>query len=73
MSNTLEILERELARWPGVDHRVEPRKRHPRLWISYGGAERFIPFSKTKVGRYGLMQKLTQLRRTLRDMGAEHE
>lgn len=71
MSNTLEQLEKELARWPGVNYRADYTTRHPRIWIEYKGEKRFVPFSKTKVGRYGLMQKVTQLRRTLREMGVE--
>lgn len=73
MSNTLELLEKELARWPGVKHRAEHKGRHPKLWVKYRETERFVPFSLTKVGRYGLMQKVTQLRRTLREIGAERE
>lgn len=73
MSNTLEKLERELSRWPGVIHRAEHSGRHPKLWIRYGDTEQFLPFSSTKVGRYGLMQKLAQMRRMLRAMGAERD
>jgi len=72
-SNSLELMEKELSRWPGVEHRAEHAGRHPRLWVKYGEAERFVPFSSTKVGRYGLMQKVTQLRRTLREIGAERD
>lgn len=71
MSNSLESLEKELSHWPGVQHRAEHKGRHPKLWIAYRGEERFLPFSSTKVGHYGLMQKVTQLRRTLRELGAE--
>lgn len=73
MSNSLEMMEKELARWPGVTHRAEYSGRHPRLWVTYRGIERFIPFSCTKVGHYGLMQKVTQLRRLLTKMGAERD
>jgi hypothetical protein len=73
MSNTLEQMEKELARWPGVNHRVERSGRHPRVWVEYRGEKRFVPFSSTKVGHYGIMQKITQLRRVLREIGAEHE
>ncbi len=69
MSNTLAALRAELRNWPGVTYRVTHRGRHPRLILSYGGHEQFVPFSCTKVGHYGLMQKVTQLRRTLTDMG----
>jgi hypothetical protein len=71
--SSFQRLERELSHWPGVEHRAEHVGRHPRLWVKYGGVERFVPFSSTKVGKYGIMQKVTQLRRTLREMGAERE
>lgn len=73
MSNSLKQLEKELKRWPAVEYTVELSGRHPRIIVRYGGVERFVPFSSTKVGHYGLMQKVTQLRRTLREIGAEHE
>lgn len=73
MSNTLEMLVKELRRWPGVTYRADPSGRHPRLWVEYGSEKRFVPYSSTKVGHYGLMQKVTQLRRMLRDMGASND
>lgn len=72
MANSLEYLKKELKRWPGVEHRVEHSGRHPRLWLEYQGERKFVPFSSTKVGRYGLMQKVTQLRRTLREIGVNN-
>lgn len=72
-SNSLELMEKELVRWPGVNHRAEHGTRHPRLWIEFRGEKRFVPFSSTQVGKYGLMQKLTQLRRVLKEIGAQRE
>lgn len=72
MSNTLEQMVKELSRWPGVNYRAQHSGRHPRLWVEYQGEKRFVPFSSTKVGHYGLMQKVTQLRRTLREIGASN-
>ena len=72
-SNSLEAMYKELERWPGVTHRAEQVGRHPRLQLEHNGNSRFIPYSSTQVGRYGLMQKITQLRRTLREIGAERE
>ena len=71
MSNSLEQLEKELRCWPGVTYVVDRAGRHPRVRVQYAGTERFIPFSSTKVGHYGLMQKVTQLRRALKEMGAQ--
>lgn len=73
MSESLEMLHKELERWRGVAHWVEKTGKHPRLWVEHGGRARFLPFSSTHVGKYGLMQKVTQLRRVLREIGAERE
>lgn len=72
-SNSLELILKELERWPGVTHRAEHVGRHPRIWVRYGDNEKFVTFSTTQVGRYGLMQKVTQLRRLLREIGATRE
>ena len=73
MSNSLELLRKELERWEGVAYSVDKTGRHPRLWVAYKGEKRFIPFSSTHVGHYGLMQKVTQLRRVLREIGATRD
>jgi len=70
-SNSLELLRKELERWQGVACPVEKTGRHPRLWVEYRGTKKFVPFSSTHVGKYGLMQKVTQLRRVLREIGAK--
>ena len=71
MSESFDMLRKELERWQGVDYSVDKTGRHPRLWVEFGGRRRFVPFSSTHVDKYGLMQKVTQLRRTLRELGAE--
>jgi hypothetical protein len=73
MSNSLEFLRKELECWRGVAYSVDKTGRHPRLWVECSGQKRFIFFSSTTVGKYGLMQKVTQLRRVLREIGAERE
>jgi hypothetical protein len=72
-NNSLDMLRKELERWQGVAYSVEKTGRHPRLWVEYRGRKKFVPFSSTHVGKYGLMQKVTQLRRALREIGAEHD
>lgn len=71
MSNSLKVLEKELQYWPGVTYVVDRAGRHPRIRVRYGETEQFVPYSSTKVGHYGLMQKVTQLRRALKEMGAQ--
>lgn len=73
MSNSLDTLRKELECWQGVAYSVDKTGRHPRIWLEYRGMRRFIPYSSTPVGKYGLMQKVTQLRRMLREIGAERE
>lgn len=73
MSESLDFLKRELERWSGVEYGVEDVRPHPKLRIEYAGARRFLPFSSTRVDRRGLLNKVTELRRMLRDMGAERD
>lgn len=73
MSESLDFLKRELERWSGVEYGVEDVRPHPKLHIEYAGARRFLPFSSTRVDRRGILNKVTELRRTLRDMGAERD
>lgn len=67
------VLEREIRKWPGVTYSIEPSKVHPKLRLRYRESERFLPFSKTRVDPRGMLNKVTQLRRVLRDMGAAQE
>lgn len=70
MSDSLELMERELARWAGVRYEVENTRPHPKMRLEYGDKRRFIPFSSTRVDRRGMLNKVTELRRMLREMGA---
>lgn len=73
MSESLDFLKRELERWSGVEYGVEDVRPHPKLRVEYKGVRRFLPFSSTRVDRRGILNKVTELRRTLRDMGAERD
>jgi hypothetical protein len=71
MARPIESLKRELENWPKVSYAIEHGKAHPKLRLEYEGNRRFVPFSTTKVDPRGMMNKITELRRTLRDIGAQ--
>lgn len=71
MADSLEKLKQELQRWDGVGYEVIRTHRHPRIYLSWNNSRRFINYSSTKVDPRGLMNKVSELRRMLRDMGAE--
>lgn len=71
MSKTIDLLEKELRAWPGVTYEVVDERPHPKLLVACNNTRRFLPFSGTSVDRRGMLNKVTQLRRLLRDMGAE--
>lgn len=65
---------REVARWAGVSARFEDNARHPRIVLSFSGAERFVVYpASPSDSRRGLARFLADVRRTLRDLGAERE
>lgn len=70
MSESLEFIKRELERWEGVTYGVEDVRPHPKVRIEYAGMRRFLPYSSTRVDRRGVLNKVTELRRLLREMGA---
>lgn len=69
----IRMLERELEQWPKVKYEVEKegRSRHPKLWLEYEGRRRFVVFSSTYVAHRGLKNNISNLRRVLRELGAE--
>ena len=71
MARTLDALEKELRAWPGVTYEVVTNRPHSKLYVQYGEQRRFIPFSGTPVQTRGMLNKVSQLRRLLRDIGAE--
>jgi len=72
MSNCLPYLTREIHRWPDVAYEVDVRtKTHPRIVLKCGDEQRFLCYSKTRVQTRGIMNKVTELRRVLREIGAQ--
>jgi hypothetical protein len=68
---TLAYLEKELRTWSGVTFEVEHLSTHPKLWVCYNSNRRFLIFSSTNVDPRGIRNKVSQLRRLLRELGAE--
>jgi len=73
MASTLDKLHKELRAWPGVTYEVDNTSHHPKLRVRYAGTERFLPFSSTSVDERGVRNKVSQLRRLLRELGAEKQ
>jgi hypothetical protein len=71
MDRPITTLEKELRAWPGVTYEVAANRPHDRLYVEYGGQRRFLPFSSTPVGRRGMLNKVSQLRRLLHELGAK--
>lgn len=65
--------EAELDRWPGVASRRAVRGKHNVLILSFGGVERLHFYPSTPSDQRGALNSVTQLRVTLKAMGACRE
>jgi len=70
MDTYLAAVEAELQSWPGIDHRVERRSKHRSVRLTYGRHQRSVIIPTTGSDHRGPKNTVTQLRRTLKDMGA---
>jgi hypothetical protein len=70
MDRSLTPILRELANWPGVDHEIRHGGKHPRIVLTHRGASRFVTFSGTPSDRRGVLNKISDVRTTLRALGA---
>lgn len=67
-------LETELAKWKGVvGHHFESGGKHPRLVVWTAGGRRFLPYTTTHIDPRGMRNKISDLRRVLRELGAEKD
>ena len=64
------LIEKELAKHPGVESRFERGTKHPRVVLKVGTVERFFPFTGTRTDRRGMLNNITALRRLCRELGA---
>ena len=67
----LQIIERELDHWPDVRWEIEKRSRHHRLHLTYRGQSRFIVCPSSQSDVRSLKNKVTDIRREARTLGAE--
>jgi hypothetical protein len=69
-----ETIEREVGKWPGVTVRFEEGGKHPRAVLTFEDREGTVPYPGTPSdSRFGIHRKLGDLRRKLREIGAERE
>ena len=71
---TKDELVREIGRWSGVtDHRFEHGGKHVRLVLTTAKASRFVTMSLTASDHRATKNKISDLRKVLRELGAEKD
>jgi len=65
-----QLIDAELARWPGVTSRPEEGSKHVKLFLLYQGRSRFVTCQKTAGGGRGMRNTVADVRRTLQALGA---
>jgi len=63
-------LEKELRKWKNVDIRLESGK-HYKLYLTVNGKSKFVLLSKTPSDWRGKLRQVSDVRKTLIDLGAE--
>lgn len=67
-------LEKELDRWSGITgHHFERGNKHPRLVIETKKGSRFVTMSLTASDHRATQNKIGDLRKVLRELGAEKD
>jgi len=67
----VRAINREIEAWPGVTHYYERGSKHPRIVLSYGGRSTFRTFAGSPSDGFRAGRNcISELRRTLRDLGA---
>lgn len=72
-SDWITKVDAELANWPGVSHfRKLGGSRHSRLYLTYGERSRFVVFPSSPCkSPSAILNHIQDVRRTLRELGAE--
>lgn len=71
---TKEELVRELGRWSGITgHHFEKGGKHLRLVVNTANASRFVTMSLTASDHRATKNKIGDLRKVLRELGAEKD
>jgi hypothetical protein len=71
MREQQKMLETELSKWTGFSWNIQHGGRHTKIVLHRGEQRRACPFSLTPVPYRALLNNVTQLRRALREIGAE--
>lgn len=70
----IKELEKELGRWSGITgHHFEKNGKHPRLVVNTANASRFVTMSLTASDHRATKNKIGDLRKVLRELGAEKD
>ena len=68
----VEAIEREVAEWPGAEVSiVEPKRGHPKAKLKHDGKYMSVVFGGTPSDARAIVNVLSEVRRTLRKLGAE--
>lgn len=70
MERSVRFIRDELRNWPDVDYEIKSGGKHPKLILKYGEASRFVTFSSTPVEGRAILNKLSDIRRELKALGA---
>ena len=66
-----QMAELELAHWPGVQFRVEVTGRHEKVFLTYAGRTQFLVRPATPSDHRGPKKHACDIKRKLREMGAQ--
>jgi hypothetical protein len=66
--DTEQAIEAELSRHTNIQYCIERGGKHPRVVISCGGRRRKVPFSGTPSDHRALLNKIADIRRTVREV-----
>ena len=68
----VDEIERELEQWTGITgHYFDRKRRHIRLTVATDNGSRFITMSKTTSDARAARNRIGDIRRALRELGAQ--
>ena len=66
-------LDAELLHWPGAKAEVERAGKHEKVHLFFADARRFVTRSTTSGDHRGIQNHLSDVRRALKQLGAERK
>ena len=66
--DTEQAIRAELARHPNTQYTLEHRSKHPHIVIRCGERARKVPYSSTPTDPRALLNKIADIRRTVREI-----